>query len=76
MQLLLNQKKKEIEKLEIHLEIKIPKRELIEILRSSYGDEIENDIYQYINNQLDQNYIKEIITENIQQFIKTYYVSK
>lgn len=74
--LLISQKKKETEKLNICLDIKIPKKELIEILRSSYGDEIENDIYEYINNQLDQNDIRQIIKKNIEKFIKTYYVSK
>lgn len=75
-QLLINQKKKETEKLNIFLDIKVPKKELVEILKSSYGNEIENDIYEYINNQLDQNTIKQIIKNNIEKFIKMYYVSK
>jgi len=76
MQLLLNQKKEENSTLEVSLDIKIPKKEMVDVLRVSFGDEIEDDLYQYIHNQLDYNFIKEAVQEKIKKFIQEYYEPK
>ena len=73
MQLLLNQKKEEDESIEVSLQIKIPKRDMIDVLRVSFGDEIDEDLYQYIHNQLDDASIKEAVKEKIKKFIQEYY---
>lgn len=73
MQLLLNQKKEEDESIEVTLQIKIPKKDMIDVLRVSFGDEINGDLYQYIHNQLDDASIKEAVQEKIKKFIQEYY---
>jgi len=76
MQLLLNQKKEEEGSIEVELNVKIPKREMIDVLRVSFGDEIEDDLYQYIHNQLDYSVIQEAVQEKIKKFIQEYYEPK
>jgi hypothetical protein len=75
MQLLLNQKNESKNSIEVSLEIKIPKKEMVEVLRNSFGEEIEEDLYQYIHNQLDYSAIKEAVQEKIKKFITEYYES-
>lgn len=73
MQLLLNQKKEEDQTIEVSLQIKIPKKDMIDVLRVSFGDEIDEDLYQYIHNQLNLSVVKEAIQEKIKKFIQEYY---
>lgn len=76
MLLLLNQKSESKDSIEVSLEIKIPKKEMIDVLKNSFGDEIEEDLYQYIHNQLDYSTIKEAVQEKIKKFIQEYYEPK
>jgi hypothetical protein len=76
MLLLLNQKSESKNLIEVSLEIKIPKKEMIGVLKNSFGDEIEEDLYQYIHNQLDYSTIKEAVQEKIKKFIQEYYEPK
>ena len=76
MLLLLNQKSESKNSIEVSLEIKIPKKEMIDVLKNSFGDEIEEDLYQYIHNQLDYSTIKEAVQEKIKKFIQEYYEPK
>jgi hypothetical protein len=76
MQLLLNQKNESINSIEVSLEIKIPRKEMVDVLKNSFGDEIEEDLYQYIHNQLDYSVIKETVQEKIKKFIQEYYEPK
>lgn len=76
MQLLINQKIVTDETVNITFDIKIPKKDMVSVLRDSFGDEIEDDLYQYIDNQLTQASIKETVQEKIKKFIKEYYESK
>jgi hypothetical protein len=75
MRLLVAQKNREDEQLEISLPIKIPKREMVQILQSSFGEEIVEDLYQYIIDQLDDSLIKEVVQNKIKKFITEYYES-
>jgi hypothetical protein len=76
MQLLLNQKTLMDIDINITLDVKIPKKEMINVLRDSFGDEIEDDLYQYIDDQLTLEIIKETVQEKIKKFIKEHYESK
>ena len=76
MQLLLNQKNESINSIDVSLEIKIPRKEMVDVLKNSFGDEIEEDLYQYIHNQLDYSVIKETVQEKIKKFIQEYYEPK
>jgi hypothetical protein len=76
MQLLLNQKNESINSIEVSLEIKIPRKEMVEVLKGSFGEEIEEDLYQYIHNQLEYSVIKETVQEKIKKFIQEYYEPK
>jgi hypothetical protein len=76
MQLLLNQKNESINSIEVSLEIKIPRKEMVDVLKNSFGEEIEEDLYQYIHNQLDYSVIKETVQEKIKKFIQEYYEPK
>lgn len=73
MQLLLSQKKEDDEIIDVELSVKVPKKEMVDILKSSFGDEIEGDLYEYIYNQLDIAAIKDSIEDKIKKFIKTHY---
>jgi hypothetical protein len=73
MQLLLSQKKEDDEIIEMELSVKVPKKEMVEILKSSFGDEIEKDLYEYISKQLDIKTIKDSIEEKIKKFITIHY---
>lgn len=76
MQLLLNQKNESRNSIEVSLEIKIPRKEMVDVLKGSFGDEIEEDLYQYIHNQLDYSVIQETVQEKIKKFIQEYYEPK
>jgi len=75
MRLLMAQKNREAEELEISFSVKVPKKEMIEVLKSSFGDEIYEDLYQYIIDQLDDSSIKEAVKNKTKKFITEYYES-
>jgi len=75
MRLLMAQKNREAEELEISFSVKVPKKEMIEVLRSSFGEEIYEDLYQYIIDQLDDSSIKEAVKNKTKKFITEYYES-
>jgi hypothetical protein len=76
MQLLKAQKSVDEISLKISFDVKVPKKEMISVLKVSFGDEIETDIQSYISDQLDKNSIEETLTQEIKKFIKKYYESK
>lgn len=75
MNLLMAQKIENSEELKISLEIKVPKKEIVSVLKASFGNEIEEDLYQYVSQQLDDSSIKNEIKNKIKKFIIDYYES-
>lgn len=75
MRLLMAQKNREAENLEISFSVEVPKKEMIEVLKSSFGDDIYEDLYQYIIDQLDDSSIKEAVKNKTKKFITEYYES-
>ena len=75
LQLLEAQKTQEEEFLQISLNIKVPKKDFIKILRASFGEEVDRDLHEYIASQLDASSIAESIEEETKKFISKYYES-
>lgn len=75
LQLLETQKTQEEEFLQISLNIKVPKKDFIKILRASFGEEVDRDLHEYIASQLDASSIAESIEEETKKFISKYYES-
>lgn len=76
MQLLRAQKSIDEISLKISFEVKMPKKEMVDVLKVSFGEEVEEDIYKYISDQLDEKSIKETLEREIKKYIKKYYEPK
>lgn len=76
MQLLKAQKNADEISLNISFDVKMPKKEMVNVLKVSFGEEIEEDIYNYLSEQLDEKFVKETLAQEIKKFIKKYYESK
>lgn len=76
IQLLKAQKIVDDVSIKISFEVKVPKKEMISVLKVSFGEEIEDDMHKYLSDQLDDAKIKETLEQEIKKFIKKYYESK
>lgn len=76
MQLLKAQKSVDDISLKISFDVQIPKKEMINVLKVSFGEEIEEDIHKYLFDQLEEKSIKETIEKEIKKFIKKHYEPK
>lgn len=76
MQLLRAQKSEDQISLKIAFDVKMPKKEMVNVLRVSFGEDIEDDLQKYVSDQLDDKAIKEILEQEIKKFIKKHYESK
>ncbi len=75
LQLLQAQKTQDEEELEISVKVKVPKRDFIKILRASFGEEVDRDLYEYIGSQLDFQELADTIEEETKKFISKHYES-
>lgn len=75
LQLLRAQKAEDEEALEISLKVKVPKKDFVKIIRASFGEEVDRDLYEYITSQLDASFIAEALETETKKFISKHYES-
>lgn len=75
LQLLQTQKAEDEESLEISLNVKVPKKDFVKVLRASFGEEVDKDLYEYITSQLDASFIAEALETETKKFISKHYES-